>query len=152
MLLLPLKYKQRPIKAWTEWRLLIRVAALIGCIRLGLQVLSYKRTSALVKRTSNPRMNRDELSFEERRRLIWAVRALTKRMLNTKPCLTQSLALLWLLRRRGEDVRVQIGVRKNDAGEFAAHAWLEQEGQVLIGGKMSPANYALLKRAEVNLS
>ena len=152
MLLLPLKYKQPPIKVWTEWRLLIRVAVLIACIRLGLQVLSFKRTSALVKRTSNPRVNKDELSFQERRRLIWAVRSLSKRMLSTKPCLTQSLALLWLLRRRGEDVQVQIGVRKNDAGEFAAHAWVEKEGSVLIGGKMSPANYALLKGAEVNLS
>ena len=152
MLLLPLKYKQRPVKVWGEWRLLVRVAVLIACIRLGLHLLSFKRTSAIVKRTSTPRMNKEELSFEERRRLIWAVRSLSKRMLNTKPCLTQSLALLWLLRRRGDDVHVQIGVRKNDVGEFAAHAWLEKEGRVLIGGKMSPANYALLKRTEVNLS
>ena len=85
------------------------------------------------------------LSRLERKQLIWAVRAMGKRVLGDKPCLTQALALQWLLRRHGEESSLQIGVRKNQDGEFAAHAWLEQDGQVLIGGKSSPFEYARMK-------
>ena len=73
-------------------------------------------------------------------------------MLGNKPCLTQALALQWLLRRRGEKVQVHIGVRKNEDGVFAAHAWLEKEGRVLIGGKISPTKYVRMKRGEVRVS
>jgi hypothetical protein len=40
------------------------------------------------------------------------------------------LTLWWLLRRRGIDGELRIGVRKV-AGQFQAHAWLEYCGAVL---------------------
>ncbi len=46
------------------------------------------------------------------------------------PCLERSLALWWLLRRRGIAADLRIGVRKA-AGEFEAHAWVELEGAVI---------------------
>ncbi|MDP3673047.1 MAG: lasso peptide biosynthesis B2 protein [Telluria sp.] len=42
-------------------------------------------------------------------------------------CLTRSVLLAWLLRRRGIDVGVRIGV-KVSAGEMAAHAWVQCAG------------------------
>ncbi len=45
-------------------------------------------------------------------------------------CLTRSLVLGWLLRRRGFASDLRIGVRKI-AGQLDAHAWLELEGQPL---------------------
>ena len=45
-------------------------------------------------------------------------------------CLTRSLALWWLLRRRGVTGDLRIGV-SNDDGEFEAHAWVEYEGTVI---------------------
>ena len=45
-------------------------------------------------------------------------------------CLRQSLALWWLLRRRGIPAELRIGVRKDD-GELQAHAWVEHDGQAL---------------------
>ncbi len=45
-------------------------------------------------------------------------------------CLTRSLSLWWLLRRRGIDARMCVGVRPlGDAIE--AHAWVESDGRVL---------------------
>lgn len=41
-------------------------------------------------------------------------------------CLTQSLALTWLLRKHGVRAETRIGV-KNDKG-FLAHAWVEVNG------------------------
>lgn len=40
-------------------------------------------------------------------------------------CLEQSLALYWLLRRRGVAARLRVGVHP---APFAAHAWIEYEG------------------------
>jgi hypothetical protein len=45
-------------------------------------------------------------------------------------CLHRSMALWWMLRRRGFDGRLRMGVRKGDAA-FEAHAWVNHAGVVL---------------------
>ncbi len=46
------------------------------------------------------------------------------------PCLAESLALWWLLIRRGIEARFRIGVRTL-TGIFESHAWVEFDGHVL---------------------
>ena len=41
-------------------------------------------------------------------------------------CLRQSLALQWMLHRRGIPSKLLLGV--NSSAQFEAHAWLEYEG------------------------
>jgi len=45
-----------------------------------------------------------------------------------RTCLKRAAVLYHLLRRRGEPVELRIGVRRNEAGRLAAHAWLTREG------------------------
>jgi hypothetical protein len=45
-------------------------------------------------------------------------------------CLSQAMLVRALLRRRGLDAVLQVGVRK-DRGQFDAHAWVELEGHTL---------------------
>lgn len=45
-------------------------------------------------------------------------------------CLSRSLALVWLLRRRGIASAMHIGVRET-AGRLQAHAWVESNGNRL---------------------
>ena len=45
-------------------------------------------------------------------------------------CLSQSLALTWMLRRRGIDPALRLGVRLTGPA-FDAHAWVEYDGRVL---------------------
>jgi Transglutaminase-like superfamily len=47
-------------------------------------------------------------------------------------CLERSLVLWWLLRRRGIEAVLRIGVRK-DSHRFEAHAWVELDSEVLNG-------------------
>jgi hypothetical protein len=49
-------------------------------------------------------------------------------------CLTQALALQLLMNRYGFDAKLRIGVTRNAAGGFEAHAWIESQGDVIIGG------------------
>lgn len=49
-------------------------------------------------------------------------------------CLAQSLMLWWLLRQRGIATDLRFGQRTEN-GRFAAHAWVEYEGQPINAGK-----------------
>ncbi|MDB5622526.1 MAG: Transglutaminase-like superfamily [Devosia sp.] len=39
-----------------------------------------------------------------------------------------------MLHHRGVASELKLGVRHNERGEFAAHAWVSVDGQVLLGG------------------
>ena len=58
-------------------------------------------------------------------------------------CLPQALAGLLLAARRNVRARVHIGVRAGASEQFGAHAWLETERGVPIGGAEA-AQYAPL--------
>ena len=60
-------------------------------------------------------------------------------------CLTQALAGGFLIRRAGSNAIIHFGVARGDAG-FKAHAWLESDGGILIGGSEAAA-YLPLTRA-----
>jgi hypothetical protein len=53
--------------------------------------------------------------------------------------LTQALAAHLLLLRNGFDAELCLGVARGPGGNFRAHAWVEQDGRVLIGAKGSQA-------------
>ena len=56
-------------------------------------------------------------------------------------CLTRALALHMLLRRYRHAARLRLGVQRSPDGAFGAHAWIEHEGQVLIGHAPTTARY-----------
>jgi len=66
-----------------------------------------------------------------------AVNALDKssRRLTFANCLTRALALRMLLARRDIPTKLHIGARKDEHGEFAAHAWLTYRDVILVGGE-----------------
>lgn len=63
-------------------------------------------------------------------------------------CLHQSVTLWWLLRRRGIESDLRIGVRKK-ANQLEAHAWVECQGHVLndlpdFNERFAPFNCAII--------
>ncbi len=56
-------------------------------------------------------------------------------------CLVRALALRMLLARRDIPTELHIGARKDEQGEFAAHAWLTYQHAILVGGDDAPALY-----------
>ncbi|MEO6802787.1 MAG: lasso peptide biosynthesis B2 protein [Granulicella sp.] len=65
-----------------------------------------------------------------------AIHALDKssRRLPFANCLIRALALRMLLARRDIATELHIGARKDEQGQFAAHAWLTCNGTILVGG------------------
>jgi hypothetical protein len=64
-------------------------------------------------------------------------------------CLTTALVAQALLQRHGCQAKLRIGVRRDLSGAFTAHAWLEREGIVIVGGPAEMvAAYAPLPEME----
>jgi hypothetical protein len=63
-------------------------------------------------------------------------------------CLSQALAAQTLFLRQGYPAELHIGVAKNETGQLEAHAWVESEGQVVIGDLQNLSRYTPLPSLE----
>jgi hypothetical protein len=50
-------------------------------------------------------------------------------------CLTQALALQYLLARAGHACELHVGVKRDAKGQFAAHAWVSCNGRIVLGAE-----------------
>ena len=76
-------------------------------------------------------------------RLLWAI-AVAGRYVSGTTCLSLALAGRMILNRYGYPARIHIGVAKEHTGSFGAHAWLESEGTIVIGGQESTSIFVPL--------
>jgi len=106
------------------WVLLVKV-------RLGLWVLPFSRVTHRLEVWAARRIAAREVA--DPHELAWAVRAASRGVPGGGHCLTQALAARALLRRHGYEARLHIGVSREGVLGFAAHAWVELDGEVLIG-------------------
>jgi hypothetical protein len=74
-------------------------------------------------------------------RIGWAV-CVASRFVPRPTCLVRALAAHRLLAAHGHDSDLRIGVAKAGAAGFAAHAWVECGGAVLVG--QTDAEYSVL--------
>lgn len=114
--------------------LLINVGLLVILIRLGLALLSFKTLWCfLVRIAQKPNwLLCNQLSPD---RIVWAVKTISRYVPKTKTCLIQALATQILLKQRGFPAKIHIGVTKSEKGKLEAHAWIESQGRIIIGGE-----------------
>ncbi|MFL5385710.1 MAG: lasso peptide biosynthesis B2 protein [Longimicrobiaceae bacterium] len=105
----------------------MRALALVVAFRLALWTLPARRVLAAA-----PRRRRAHAGVSPER-VAWLVRAAARRVPDAS-CLTRALAARWLLAEAALDSTLHFGHRRDERGAFAAHAWLEHEGRVLVGG------------------
>ena len=121
--------------------LLLKTASLLALIRLGLWLLPFKAILASRDRMLKESTDTDVTDLAAVRQTVWAV-TVTSRYVPKASCLTQALAAQILLRQQGYPADLRIGVCKGDANQLEAHAWIELDGRVVIGGEDSPSRYA----------
>jgi hypothetical protein len=61
------------------------------------------------------------------------------------PCLLRSLLLFWLLKARGEQAELLIGVRKQGT-VLNSHAWVESDGKIVADTLAMTRDFARLLR------
>lgn len=126
-------------------RLALAALALLAGVRCGLWLLPFRTLYRLSeaggrkRRPSRP----DRVPMD---RVLWAVSA-TDRFVPRTTCLVRALATRTLLARHGYPSELRLGVAGGGGRAFEAHAWLEQDGQVLVGGPLDPG-YVPLPRLE----
>jgi hypothetical protein len=98
--------------------------------RSGLTVFSYGRIAQLITRIP-PRRMRAGTSPERCARAISRAR----RLVPWCGCLPQAVATQCLLRREGLTSHLVFGVAQNQDGGLEAHAWLWNDGRILVGGE-----------------
>ena len=122
------KFSQLPCE---DRSLLLKTLPLVAGIRLALWVLPFESTRRLVARLAADKRS-EESRVIPAAKLAWAVGAVARRI-PAASCLTQALALHVLCRRNGHPTDVQIGVNRDERNSFRAHAWVESDGEILIG-------------------
>ncbi|MDQ1409253.1 MAG: hypothetical protein QOJ41_988 [Acidobacteriaceae bacterium] len=115
--------------------LFLRAVALLPLISLSLRIRGFRSTQASLQKRiasgASGRYDPSEPAKAARTALIaHMVRSAAYRSLGTATCLEKSLALWWLLGRRGIASSLRIGTRKTGE-KFEAHAWLECDGMAL---------------------
>lgn len=133
---------------WRHKLTTARVSVLVVGVRMALRVLPYRTVQRLLtlgerEASRSTSALAPEALRARRQRIASAVASTGKHLLGDKPCLTQALVAQRLLRRQGYDTDLCIGVTK-DGNELLAHAWLEKDGRVILGGRASQAKYTPL--------
>ena len=128
------RFNQLKTLSLLEWQLLVTSAILLPLTALGLHLFGLKRTQQFMKYftpaapKTSPRKE-EELKYGQLVARMVSVAA--KHGLYRTNCLKKSLVLWWLLKRKGIEAGLHIGVQKE--GELLnAHSWVDINGNVLI--------------------
>jgi len=103
--------------------LAVRASALILISAISVRLLGFNRTLVRIESLGSRRT-------QKAADCTMAIRRARRYGLFRGNCLSQSLALVWLLRRSGHDGTIRIGV-KPAGGRMLAHAWVELAGEVI---------------------
>jgi hypothetical protein len=121
-------------------RILVESYLVVAAVRLALTVVPYAALRRLRRPVVRLVTARSTRPFDERS-VVDAVR-IASRHVTRATCLTQAIALHLMLARRGADSELVVGVASTE-GRFEAHAWVDRDGRVLIGGDVAGFNQLL---------
>ncbi len=122
-----------------DWARLRGAFLLLVCVRAGLRLLSF----AELNRRLDSWARKGTVRSDSRLRIAWAVGAVTRRLPGTT-CLAEALTACAMLRRHGHDATLRIGARHAAAPTLVAHAWVECDGEVVVGNVAEIEDYAVL--------
>jgi hypothetical protein len=113
--------------------LLLMTFILMTTIRLGLWLLPFRvllklqiKMMSLMHQTPNP-------TPVNLARIIACVNLSTRYMPGGAKCLARALTTQVLMHHYSHSGELRIGVAKSTTGSLEAHAWIEHQGQVIIG-------------------
>ncbi len=129
-----------------DWWTLLQAWILLLAFDLGLRVLPFPLVQKAAALRQKDKHVDSHGAFSQFNNLQWLVRIAARNHLYEMTCLRQSLALQWLLARRGIPAELRIGVRKQ-TGALEAHAWVECAGQA-IGEAVVAGDFVQLLNAK----
>lgn len=113
-----------------------RLATLKATAYLAAARAIVRATSLEGLRAKTGASRRPVVTGSDRNARFWAgrIQRAAMRLPGESKCLPQALALHWLLGREGIDSQIAIAIHKTEReSDHAFHAWLECDGEVLVG-------------------
>jgi Transglutaminase-like superfamily len=116
----------------TDQRRLLALACGLPVVELSLRCLGARRTASWLSRAIKPGAMHPPAAAERQQaeRLAQLAAIAGRRGVLEARCLSQAMLVRAVLRQRGLDAVLQVGVRR-DASQFDAHAWVELDGRTL---------------------
>lgn len=129
-----------------QLRYLTLSLVLLPAIDVSLRCVGFRRTKRwLEARVKSPQAKASGNDAEATALHIAEVVSLAgRRSLWPTSCLRQALGLWVLLAHRGIASEVRVGIESTPESGFAAHAWVERNDHVLIGGEHARERYVTL--------
>jgi hypothetical protein len=120
--------------------LVVISAVLVLIVRVGLWLVPFRWVWRFCRRLG--------MAIRAKRRwetsqIIWATKAISCRVPGAT-CLTRALVAQVLLQWNDVNSNLRIGVARNQKGAFEAHAWVEYQGKILIGGLRDLFRFSVL--------
>jgi hypothetical protein len=142
--------------SWSERALFLQALWLLPLTALAVRCVGFKRWHSILASLVPPEETPakkclDSSQLPEAKATARLMRAAAQHGLYPANCLEQSLALWWLLRRRGIESHLRIGVRKA-ARQLEGHAWVEVAGAALDEPQDSQRAYVPFERAIVPMA
>lgn len=116
--------------SWAERRWLVEAWLLLLGFRLALRTRPFVAVEKMARVPLATDGAAEQSPRQPDSRLTWCVAAAANNHLWPMRCLERSLTSQRMLRKRGIDAELEIGVQKQGP-ELEAHAWLEIDGQPL---------------------
>jgi hypothetical protein len=113
--------------SWAERLLLVETAVICVLVRFGLRTLSFRRLRRWVIRLADRATgSEDQIETTD---VEWAVGVTSTVLPGKTTCLVNALTATAVCRRHGLPAELRVGVTTDD--EFAAHAWVAVNGEVI---------------------
>lgn len=126
------KVKRYLMLSAREKKLLREAFLLIWGMKIAMRFIPFNRICRIAERSGSGTQP-DTGAVE---RLPWAIEA-SGRYVPRATCLVRALAGQALFSRYGQRTDLRLGVRKKEKQkDIVAHAWLEYQGRVMIGGEV----------------
>ncbi|MCU0527693.1 MAG: lasso peptide biosynthesis B2 protein [Elainella sp. Prado103] len=127
---------------------LLLLSAWLGLIiiRLGLFLFPFQTLrSGLTKWVAVHHPLFSPLSVDQ---IVWAVEIASRLQPGGVKCLARALFTQSLLVQQGYPAQLRIGVAKSSIGQLEAHAWVEHQGEIVIGALPQLASFTPLPALE----
>jgi hypothetical protein len=114
-------------------QLLISTFALLALVKLGLSIMSFKTLHRFMLKISYSQLKNqmpEQISLEN---IIWALNMSTHYIPGGAKCLARALTCRVFMSRYNYTSQLYIGVAKGEDEGLKAHAWIESQGQVVVG-------------------
>lgn len=125
---------------------------ILNFVRLGLFFLPFSVLQKLLYQTSQLLKLKIPVVLPTPSKIVWSVNVSSRYAWGEVKCLARALTTQTLMKICGYDARLQIGVAKADDGKIQAHAWIEYEGKVVIGGLSNLESYIPMQLIKENQS